>query len=233
MSRKKASLHITKWAAILFWALPQLCVSEVVDSSSLVHCEWFGNTSLPPLLILLHGVNGPSPFYRGQAQFFADHGFRVVLPHYLQAGNGSAASEENYGLWIDAVRGVMKEATTSRRSRAPSIVLVGYSLGASIALALGSQGQGPGAIAEFSGSLPDSYFRDLKEVPPLLILHGRLDEQIPVSNALQLKRLCSDADLNCDMHIYPADGHAFSSDTLRDADQRILAVYLERDRDRL
>jgi carboxymethylenebutenolidase len=173
-------------------------------------------------MILLHGVNGPTAFYREQAEFFAAHGYRVVLPHYMEAGHGQTASDDNYAAWVAAVRKTMDDS----RSVSPSpTVVVGYSLGASVALALGSEGRGPGAIAEFYGSLPDKYFLALKGMPPLLILHGDQDRNIPVYNALQLSRLCSQAGFKCDMHIYPKEGHGFTPEALRDADERTLRFF--------
>jgi carboxymethylenebutenolidase len=173
-------------------------------------------------MILLHGVNGPSPFYREQAAFFAAHGYRVVLPHYMDAGHGQSATDENYAAWVAAVRKTMDD---SRGVPPSQTVVVGYSLGASVALALGSEGRGPEAIAEFYGSLPDRYFRELKGMPPLLILHGDQDRNIPVYNALQLSRLCSQAGFKCDMHIYPKEGHGFSPEAVRDADERTLRFF--------
>jgi dipeptidyl aminopeptidase/acylaminoacyl peptidase len=92
-------------------------------------------------------------------------------------------------------------------------------------LAFGSEGNGPDGIAEFYGSLPDKYFRDLKGMPPLLILHGGQDQNIPVYNALQLSRLCVQAGFDCDMHIYSTEGHGFTPEALKDADQRVLQFF--------
>lgn len=188
-----------------------------------VSCERFGDPS-NRTLILLHGASGPGPFYREQAAFFANHGYRVLLPHYLEAGRGTHATDENYAAWIAAIRRVFDDAGKTK-IQPSATVIVGYSLGASISLALGSQDQGPDAIAEFSGSLPDRYYRALKGMPPLLILHGALDKEIPVSQALQLTRLCMEGDLPCNTHIYPADGHALTPESLRDADQRVLEFF--------
>jgi dienelactone hydrolase len=187
-----------------------------------VAVEQFGTNATLPLMILLHGANGPSAFYREQASFFASHGYRVVLPHYLEAGKGQAATDGNYEAWTAAVRNTIDNFQQGHRS---PTVIVGFSLGASVALALGSEGNGPDGIAEFYGSLPDKYYRDLKGMPSLLILHGGQDNNIPVYNALQLSQLCEQAGLNCDMHIYSTEGHGFTSEALRDADQRVLQFF--------
>jgi dienelactone hydrolase len=187
-----------------------------------VSVEQFGSNPSLPLMILLHGANGPSAFYREQASFFAKHGYRVVLPHYLEAGKGDAATDGNYQAWASAVRNTIETFQNGHQS---PTVIVGYSLGASVALALGSEGEGPDGIAEFYGSLPDKYYRDLKGMPPLLILHGGQDTNIPVYNALQLSQLCEQGGLTCEKHIYPTEGHGFTADALRDADQRVLQFF--------
>jgi carboxymethylenebutenolidase len=194
------------------------------SSAKFVHCDRFGNAKNLPLMVLLHGASGPSAFYSDQARFFAAHGFRVVLPHYLEAGHGPNATDENYETWVAVIRKVIDESESNDNQR-PATVIVGYSLGASVALALGSQGQGPDAIAEQYGSLPDKFFRDMKGMPPLLILHGELDDIIPVDNALRLFRLCSVSDLKCDMYIYSTEGHGFSSKDQQDANERILQFF--------
>ena len=187
-----------------------------------VPVEQFGTNATLPLMILLHGVGGPSVFYREQASFFASHGYRVVLPHYMDAGKGQAATDGNYEAWTAAVRNTLDNFEDGHQS---PTVIVGYSLGASVALALGSKGNGPDAIAEFYGSLPDRYFRDLKGMPPLLILHGGQDTNIPVYNALQLSQLCTQAGFDCQMRTYPTEGHGFTPEALKDADQRVLAFF--------
>ena len=92
---------------------------------------------------------------------------------------------------------------------------MGFSLGASVALAAGSQRVPVDAIADWYGSLPDSFFEQRKGMPPLLILHGQQDSTIPIVNAQQLARLC-------EMEHYGGEGHGFSDASLKDADQRTL-----------
>jgi dienelactone hydrolase len=103
------------------------------------------------------------------------------------------------------------------------VVLVGYSLGASVALSVGSQNPSLTAIAEWYGSLPDQFFYTFRGMPPLLILHGKQDDNIPVANAQQLIQLCAMKQLTCESHLYPDQGHGFDPKALEDADARTLA----------
>ena len=184
-----------------------------------IQCENFGVSAGAPLMILLHGASGPSDFYREQAKFFAQHGFQVAMPHYLDVTRNAMGTDENYVAWVTVVRALMNKL---KAGRSEGVVVVGFSLGASVALALGSQGQGPDAIAEWYGSLPDKFFREIKGMPPLLILHGERDTNVPPINATQLSKLCVLARLTCETHIYPDQEHGFDSHTLPDADRRTL-----------
>jgi carboxymethylenebutenolidase len=107
--------------------------------------------------------------------------------------------------------------------------LVGYSLGASVALLAASRGVRVAAIADWYGSLPDEAIPDLRHVPPVLILHGAEDNVIPIVNAQQLESILVNRGLTCSSHIYYGQGHGFSGDSLIDADQRtarFLAQYV-------
>ena len=174
-----------------------------------------------PVIVLLHGASGPhSPLYWQQAQFFAGKGYTTILPHYFDAARTSEATTENYKTWARLVDAFVKQATAESSAGPGKVFLVGYSLGASVALAAGSQGVPVAAIAEWYGSLPDDFFYAMKGMPPLLILHGKQDSNIPVGNARQLVQLCGMKHLECESHIYPDQGHGFSGKALGDADDR-------------
>jgi dienelactone hydrolase len=187
----------------------------------------FGAETGKPTLILLHGASGPGgDLYQDQARYFAAHGYRVLMPHYFDATRTTTPSDENYRLWADAVLTLIRIA---KESDTP-VVLVGYSLGASVGLAVGSQANPAGgqtnsvaAIAEWYGSLPDEFFYRLQGMPPLLILHGEQDANIPVVNARQLIKLCELRKLTCESHLYPDQAHGFDTAVLKDADARTLA----------
>ncbi len=182
-----------------------------------------------PILILLHGASGPeAPLYWQQAKFFQSSGHTVLLLHYFDATRSRTPTDENYRGWVAALDTLVHAYARDAQGRTRTIVLVGYSLGASIALAAGSQGTEVAGIAEWYGSLPDSFFAALTTMPPLLILHGRLDTNIPVLNALQLIRLCQLHDFDCRNHLYPDQGHGFSGAALVDADRRTLQFIADR-----
>jgi dienelactone hydrolase len=187
------------------------------------------------VILLLHGHSGPAN-YRAQAEWFERRGFTVLLPHYTDVHAATQANQdEAFRRWIEALQALIKEVRSEVRSSNPQIrhvALLGYSQGASLALAAGSQNIPVDAIAEWYGSLPDTFFARRKGMPPLLILHGQLDNVIPVGNAQQLIRLCALDHLYCESHIYPGVGHGLvglTSDTtaVTDADDRTVEFLKE------
>jgi dienelactone hydrolase len=188
--------------------------------------EVFGEDTEGPTLILLHGASGPMMELNWQqAKFFASHGYRVLIPHYFDATRSSEPSDANYSMWAQVVEKLIEESSKSSVPAQRKAMLLGFSLGASVALVAGSQQADIAAVAEWYGSLPDTFFYKVKGMPPLLILHGGRDQTIPIINALQLIKLCGLKHLTCDSHIYTNQGHGFDSGTVKDADSRTLTFF--------
>ena len=182
-----------------------------------------------PIVILLPGTSGPAvPYYQDRAKVLQKSGLTVLILHYFDATKGQAPTDANYEAWVGAVQALVSECKADPKLANRRIALVSYSLGASIALAAGSQALPVDAIAEWYGSLPDLFFQKRKGMPPLLILHGREDTNIPVMNAEQLIKLCALDKLTCESHIYPTQGHGFMGGDLADADSRTIAFLRER-----
>ena len=191
-----------------------------------MHYEEYGEPAAPATIILLHGASGPAvPPYRSEAEFFAAHGYYVLLPHFFDVTSSQTPSDANYLAWVNAVADLIAAQRSLPGNGPRKIGLVGLSLGSSVALAAGSQNLPIEAIADWYGSLPDSFFYKFKAMPPLLILHGELDRNIPVSSAQQLQKLCELKQLTCESHLYSDQGHGFSGAALADARQRTLAFF--------
>jgi dienelactone hydrolase len=201
-------------------------VKKFVSGNKSVRYEVYGQESSGPLLILLHGSSGPdSRFYREQAAYFAGNGYTVLMPHYFDASGSSTANDENYLEWVRTLNDLIRECQKSTSWSSRRIAVIGFSLGASVALAAVSQGAQVSAIADWYGSLPDEFFEKLKGMPPLLILHGKQDGIIPMINAQQLVRLCGIAKFTCESHFYADQKHGFMGSALKDADRRTLDFF--------
>lgn len=173
-----------------------------------------------PTVIMLHGATGPDG-YRSRAHFLASNGYRVLLLHYFDVTGSSTPTDRNYLEWAQAVADLIEQQSNSHCRDRRKIALVGFSLGASVALGVSSQDVGVAGTVDWYGSLPDVFYAKLKAMPPLLILHGERDSIIPPFNAYQLERLCKIRKFDCTLQIYPGDEHGLPKHW-RDAEQRSL-----------
>lgn len=192
-----------------------------------VSYEIFGAKSSGPLVIMLHGVGGPNlPLYRSLADNLGSQkNYTVLFLHYFDATDTYRASPQNYVAWEKAVSDLIEDCKYNPQWSGRKIAILGFSLGASVALATGSQVPPVSAVVEWYGSLPDEFFYQLKGMPPLLILHGQHDDNIPVSNAQQLIQLCRMKNFTCESHIYPNQGHGFLPPDFDDAVKRTLDFF--------
>ena len=180
-------------------------------------CERFGSEFGKLTLVFLHGSAGAEP-YRALAQQWAAEGYVVLFPHYCEAASGTSPNDAHYAAWVDTVRDCIKQQAPANNP----VVLFGISLGASVALAAGTVLPNVDAVVDWVGSLPDTYFYHLQRLPPLLILHGDDDSNVPVVNARQLFELCKRLATTCDGTIYRRDGQV-SPDHRDDAKARTRA----------
>ena len=191
-----------------------------------VSCPIYENRGATGTLILLRGADLTDiAFGRLEARFFAEHGFRVLLPEYLSVTASTKLTPANYRRWAEVVDDIVAEERARPDSKDKKIAVAGQFVGGSVALIAGSHQQGIGAIAEWSGLLPNQFFSQVQSMPPLLILHGELDEETPIVNARQLVRLCELKDFTCETQIYAGQGHLFSAHIMENANQRALVFF--------
>jgi dienelactone hydrolase len=191
-----------------------------------VSCTVYDGQNSVATIILLRG-SGPADLdvARTQAKFFAGHGFRVLIADYLSVTAKTKLSPANYGSWAQVVEDIVEELRSRPGAQNKKIALLGQDLGGSVALLAGAHRIGVAAIAEWSGLLPNQFFSQVQSLPPLLIVHGEQDQEVPVVNARQLVRLCELKDLTCEAGIYPDEGHVFSASAMNSANQRTLAFF--------
>ena len=96
---------------------------------------------------------------------------------------------------------------------AARMALVGVSLGAFLSLALGTEAELPiQAIVDISGGLIAPWdARATAAFPPTLILHGTDDPVVPATNAHALDALLTQLGVAHELHLFPHEGHWFST----------------------
>jgi carboxymethylenebutenolidase len=185
-----------------------------------------------PSVILLHGADNVEPHataYRESAQKLAENGYVTLLVHYFDATGTHQADKDaitrNFLDWMETAAQAVSFAAGKSNVQAGRIGLVGFSLGASIALSLASQDSRVAAVAEFYGELPDLAAAFLKRMPPVLILHGTEDPLVPSSEAYKLQRLLQSKGVPFEMKLYPGQGHGFTGEATTDATARTVAFF--------
>ena len=98
------------------------------------------------------------------------------------------------------------------------IALLGHSLGAFLALAVGaSEGGRVAAVIDYYGGMNRSYIAMAANMPPTLILHGSADVTVPVRYAYELDALLTRNNRPHEMKIYPGAGHGLDPASNADA----------------
>ena len=197
-----------------------------VSQGKAISCAVYGSHEATVTIIFLRGAS-PSDLSlsRLEVRFFADHGFRVLLPDYFSATSTAEATTANYRRWAQVVGDIVADLRSRPLLRNKKVGLAGQGQGAAVALIAGTQKLEVEAIAEWSGLLPNAFFSQVQSMPPLLILHGELDKQVPMVNARQLVRLCQLRDFTCEIEIYAGEGHLFGSHVMDSANLRALAFF--------
>ena len=224
--RRLALLALFGLAVVLRAQTPPVEYETFMSQGKPVSCAVYGGHDATATIIFLRGAS-PADLSLGrlEARFFADHGFRVLLPDYLSATPTAKPTVANYRRWAQVVEDIVADLRSRPLLRNKKIGLAGQSQGASVALIASTQRLAVEAIAEWSGLLPNEFFSQVQSMAPLLILHGELDEQVPIVNARQLVRLCQLRDFTCEIQIYAGEGHVFGPHVMDSANQRALAFF--------
>jgi carboxymethylenebutenolidase len=126
-----------------------------------------------------------------------------------QARNSRARFRE----WAAAVRDAVAYARKLPGVDGERVGLVGFSLGAYLALsAAADEGVQVAAVVEFCGGLPREATKGLKKLPPVLGFHGDQDQTVSVKEAEDLRGVLADPKLQGEVHIYKGVGHVFQKD---------------------
>ena len=158
------------------------------------------------------------------AQLLANQGFCVFVPHFFEATGTNWADNatiwREFPVWLGTISEALDFAQNHEAADSDRIGLVGFSLGAYLALSLGSQQPRIKAVVDFFGGIPDHFADRLEQMPPVLILHGEADNTVPVTEAYRLSELLEERKLPYEMKLYKNAGHGFRGFDMMDAGQR-------------
>ena len=162
------------------------------------------------------------------AGLLAAQGYATYVPHYFDRTgtteiNDKATMARHFPMWgkalWDAVTHVERQPHVDRNR----IGLLGFSLGAYLALSVASVDPRVQAVIDFYGGFPREMKFFMRRLCPTLILHGDADPTVPVEEAYQLQEMLEKRGIPYEIQIYSGVGHGFAGDTWRDAGRRTLA----------
>lgn len=182
-----------------------------------------------PAILIVHGSGGPLRGIDPFAQQAASFGVHVFLVRYFDRTGHTWVSpsqiQANFLDWMetlqDAITYVVEQPGVDQRR----IGLLGFSLGAYLALALATRDRRIIAVAEFFGGLAEPFAADAAKLPPVLVLHGDQDPVVPVEEARKLEKLLEKNRIPHEVKIYPGQGHHFTGLAQIDALRRVVGFF--------
>jgi carboxymethylenebutenolidase len=185
-----------------------------------------------PAVISLHGSGGGHASMSEPSSQLASHGFAVFVLHYFErTGTTGFADRQtairNFPLWGKTIWDAISHAEKQPEVDSQRIGLLGFSLGAYLALSVAAVDARVKAVVDYFGGMPKEMSLFIRRLCPTLILHGDDDPTVPVSEAYHLKQLLEKKSIPYEMQIYPGTGHAFTGEVWDDASRRTLS-FLQR-----
>jgi carboxymethylenebutenolidase len=191
-----------------------------------------------PAIILLHASYGLKDWglvYRLAAEKLAARGYVVFVLHYFDRTGTvqitpKQIKDEQFLLWLDTVREAVAYTAKQDNVDAKRIGLLGFSLGAYLALAAAAPGDLPiAAVVELFGDLPAPLRKHLRRPPPILMVYGCLDRTVPREAVSSLQQLFRANNLKYEIKIYKHQDHLFMTDLfgsdVKDAQRLTLAFF--------
>jgi len=190
-------------------------------------CYFPAESGVYPAVISLHGSGGNHASLSDPASELAAQGFAVFVVHYFDRTGTTDANDKqtifrNFPAWGKAVWDAVSHVADHPQVDKDRIGLLGFSLGAYLALSVASVDSRVKAVVEFFGGLPREMKLFMRRLCPVLILHGEHDTTVPVAEAYDLETELRRREIPYEIQIYPGTGHGFTGETWRDA--RVRAV---------
>src|SRR5271154_2367585 len=184
-------------------------------------------------VMVTHGGAGPQGDWRksGIVEALTTSGYSVFIPHYFDGPGPWSPSDKPDRLlkYIRTLNDATRYIASQPDIRNRGIGVVGFSLGAYLALALAEEERSHPpplrspeikAVVEFFGGMLGFAEERMTTMPPVLILHGADDDSVEVSHAYDLEKLLQKKAVPYEIKIYPHQGHGFTGDALDDSKKR-------------
>lgn len=189
-----------------------------------------GNLDKIPAIIGLHGSGGGSERMSEPASLLSAQGFAVYVLHYFDRTGTTTAVDKatilrHFFVWAKTVWDAVSFVSTQNHVDADRIGVLGFSLGAYLALSVAAMDSRIRAVVEYFGGLPKELKFFMRRLCPVLILHGDADETVPVEEAYHLQKILENKKLPYEIKIYGGAGHKFTGEVWQDSTDRTLAFF--------
>lgn len=169
-------------------------------------------------VVILHGAGGSlfdGPDMRRMARYLAVNGHPAYFVHYFDRTGTLAATDGTMRAHFDEWLPTVREGVSWVRKQEPAgnrpVAVYGYSLGAFLALAAGTGNQDIGVIVEQAGGIWYGQRERLRDLPPVLMVHGGDDRRVPFEEfAVPLSALLKERAVRVETAYYPGEGHRFT-----------------------
>ena len=187
------------------------------------------NAGPSPAVVLLHGRGGLSLYgteFKERAALLADRGFVVFTPHYFDASDSKDSPEVTQQLfetWRESLRDALLFVSSRPEVDRKRIGVVGVSLGGFLASAEAAQDDLIAALVSESSGVSTWFPSSPRRMPPLLIVHSREDNTVPLSDAQHLAEIAQRFGVQPEYALYDGQRHVLKgpaaiSANLREAD---------------
>jgi carboxymethylenebutenolidase len=181
-----------------------------------------------PAVIALHGSGGGHASMAEPASLLAAQGYAIYVPHYFDRTGATEVIDKaimvrHFPLWGKTLWDAVSHVERQPQVDPNQIGLLGFSLGAYLALSVASVDPRVQAVVDYFGGFPKEMKLFMRRLCPTLILHGDADPTVPVEEAYHLQEMLEKRGIPYEMQIYPGVGHRFDGDIWRDAGRRTLA----------
>jgi carboxymethylenebutenolidase len=186
------------------------------------HCTPETPGAHPAVIILYQGLGYSylQDQYEDMCLDLAEHGYfaesieyfsQTGVPSTMTLSAASAADAANLPTFEREVKSGLDTLAKNPAVDSKHVALMGFSMGAYLALAVGAQEhQRVAAVVEYYGALYAQFEPLAKDLPPTLILHGSGDQVVSVSSAHRLDQLMSQTNRPHEIYVYPMLGHGFN-----------------------
>jgi len=230
-----ALLASSTWAAEISEGRDQFS-----SGGKIIRVEFFQPLSVGkyPAIIMVPesaGLSYVGEMYRSIARAISSEGYVVVVVNFFDrtgvAGvNPKEIKRGDFLMWKDTVRDSVAYCRQMPNVQTKNIGMLGFSLGAYLSLSVAMDEKLQiGAVAEFFGGLPDELWKDVKRLPPTLIVHCMKDTLVPVKEAYALRAFFQNHQLPHECQIYENQGHMFEKEIRTFLAKKVFAALLKGD----